>query len=181
MTPKSMKSIKLYPAFSAEGKGILYNLMFPYLYLRYSPGENASGAVVHCLQGSGGGEAPARSALLLVLHRGDRSVLPPVDVVGERGDVGGRQVLGTTLGHVGAGVVELGAGLVAVHESGELVVQQISKLVHGHVVTFVALVSQPVVLLNLCFVLHPDFHPSNKNMWQLNLTTNITKSYNKKC
>ena len=160
-----MKSIKLYPAFSAEGKGILYNLMFLYLSLRFSPGENASGAVVHCLQGSGGGKAPARSAMTLVLHWGDCSALPPVDVVGERGDVGRRQILGTTLGHVGAGVVELGAGLVAVHESGELVVQQISELVQGHVVTFVALVSQPVVLLNLCFVLHPDLHPSNMSRY----------------
>merc|ERR1719427_794673 len=50
-------------------------------------GENTSCAVVHRLQGSCGGEAPARSALTLVLHRGDRSVLPPVDVLGERGDV----------------------------------------------------------------------------------------------
>ena len=79
MPPKSMKSIKLYPAFSAEGKGILYNLMFPYLYLRSSPGENASGAVVHRLQGSGGGEAPARAARALVLDLGHRALLAPVE------------------------------------------------------------------------------------------------------
>ena len=118
--------------------------------------------MVHCLKSSSGGKAPARSTLTLVLHRGDRSVLPPVDVLGKRGDVSGRHELGTTRGHVGAGVVELRAGLVAVHDGGELVVQQISKLVHGQVVTFVALVSKPVVLLYLRFVLHPDFHPSNK-------------------
>ena len=131
--------------------------------LRPSPGEDASGTMVHRLQGSGGREAPTRSALALVFHRGDRSVLPPVDVLGKRGDMSRRHELGTTRGHVGAGVVELGAGLVAVHDGGELVVQQVSKLVHGQVVTFVALVSQPVVLLNLSFVLHPDLHPSNKS------------------
>ena len=133
------------------------------LDLRPSPGENASGTMVHRLEGSCGGEAPARSAMTLVLYWGDRSALPPVNVLGKRGDVCRRQELGTALGHVGPGVVELGTGLVAVHESSELVVQQISKLVHGHLVTFDALVSQSVVPLDLCFVLHPDFHPMTKS------------------
>merc|ERR1711910_279175 len=86
-------------------------------------------------------------------------MLSPVNILGKRSDVSRRQVLGATQGNVGACVVELGGGLVSVHNGSELVVQQISKLIHGHVVTFVALVSKPVVLLNLGFVLHPDFHP----------------------
>lgn len=119
--------------------------------------------MVHCLKSSSGGEAPAGSTLTLVLHRGHGSMLSPVNILGKRSDVSRRQVLGATQGNVGACVVELGAGLVSVHNGSELVVQQISKLVHGHVVTFVALVSQPVVLLNLSFVLHPDLHPSKKD------------------
>ena len=132
------------------------------LDLCLSPGEDASSTMVHCLKSSSGGKAPARSTLTLVLHRGHGSMLSPVNILGKRSDVSRRQVLGATQGNVGACVVELGAGLVSVHNGSELVVQQISKLIHGHVVTFVALVSKPVVLLNLGFVLHPDFHPSNK-------------------
>merc|ERR1719206_1384901 len=90
--------------------------------------------VVHRLESSRRGEAPAGAALALVLHRRHRPVLPPVHVLGQGGDVGRGQVLGPADRHLGPGVVELGAHLVAVHDGGELMVQQVAELVHGKVV-----------------------------------------------
>ena len=56
--------------------------------------ELAGGAVVHGLEGAGGGEAPAGAALALVLDWSHGSLLPPVHVEGERPGVGRHQVLG---------------------------------------------------------------------------------------
>jgi len=76
---------------------------------------------------SGGGETPARSALSLVLHRGDSALINPVDR-GARGDFRGQsRVLRSVL------VVHVSA---LVHEDFELFVGHVSELVESHLPAF---------------------------------------------
>ena len=88
-----------------------------------------SGAVVHRLQGSGGGEGPAGPALTLVLHWSDRPLLSPVNVDWEVGGVSRHQILGS-LGSPCTGV-----DLPVTVECGhKLVVEKVTKLIHTKVV-----------------------------------------------
>ena len=89
----------------------------------------ASGAVVHRLQSSGGGEGPAGAALALVLDRSHRPLLSPVHVDWEVGGVGRHQILGS-LGSPQAGV-DLS---VAVQSGHKLVVEEVTELIDTEIV-----------------------------------------------
>ena len=87
------------------------------------------GAVVHRLQGPGGGEGPAGAALALVLHRSHGPLLSPVHVDGELCSVGRHQVLGS----LGSSQARVDLS-VAVQCGHKLVVEKVTKLVHAEVV-----------------------------------------------
>ena len=88
----------------------------------------ARGSVVHGLQGPGGGEGPAGAALALVLDGSDRPFLSPVHVLGQLAGVGRHQVLGALR------LLRLVDLLVPVESGDELVMEQVTELVHGEIV-----------------------------------------------
>ena len=100
----------------------------------------ARGSVVHGLQGPGGGERPARAALSLVLDGSHGSLLSPVNILGELVRVGWHQVLGSLWL---LGLVDLS---VPVESGDKLVVEQVTKLVHGKIVGVDSLDSNNMML-----------------------------------
>ena len=83
--------------------------------------------MVHGLEGAGGGEAPARAALTLVLDRGHGAFLPPVHVEGEGSGVGRHKVLGAHEPGFDAGGV---LAPVPVHGGDEFMAEEVPELVH---------------------------------------------------
>mmetsp|Transcript_101919 Transcript_101919/g.141653 ORF Transcript_101919/g.141653 Transcript_101919/m.141653 type:complete len:366 (+) Transcript_101919:136-1233(+) len=110
---------------------------------------------VGTLDGTGGGERPAASALSLVLDVGDSTVGPPVNGSGDGHVLGGLELSGhgTELGKLG--LRHLGAQV----ELGEFFPGQISKLVHGHVVGVDTSVVSDVVVPDAGHVVRPNVEP----------------------
>ena len=91
--------------------------------------ELSSGAVVHRLQGPGGGEGPTGEAMALVLHRSHGPLLSPVHTVGQRPPVSGQQEAGAV--HL----LSLCSGPEAVHQGDKLVAEEVAELIHSECVS----------------------------------------------